>query len=99
MDNRRRLPVAVVLSLLVPGTGRIYHGQKQKALWGYSSVLTIPIVFVVFDLFHSVRWLLSFPGLWVHLCLGNLTDAFVCALRSQKTPKVKSSFWFAIKHD
>jgi signal peptidase I len=93
MTNRRRLFITVLLSVLLPGAGQIYNGQKRKALWGYSLFLALPIVFVVFDLLHSFGGLLSFLSLAAIFYSWSLADAVVCALRSPMTSTVKTSSW------
>ena len=93
MKRIRNRIISVLLSLLIPGSGQIYNGQKHKVFWGYSIFLAIPVVFVLFKLFYSFGGLLSFLVLLVILYLWNLADAFTCAVRFQKASRVKTKYW------
>ena len=60
--------VASLLSIILPGSGQIYNGQRHKTLLGYSLFFSIPIVFIV------LKWTYFFWG-FVILCLFLIRNA------------------------
>jgi signal peptidase I len=96
MKKRIHLVISVLLSIILPGAGQIFNGHGRKVIWGYTLFLIIPIVFIIFNLFHSFEGLISFLILLLVLFIWNIIDAFICAVRSQKTPKIKINYSLVI---
>jgi hypothetical protein len=69
--------LALILSVLLPGTGQIYNGQKHKTIMGYSLFFLVPIVFIIFKLTYFFWGFIALIAILIILYLWNIFDACV----------------------
>lgn len=96
MKSLTRGLLAAAFSIILPGSGQIYNGQKHKLIPGYSLFFLIPIIFIVFKITYFFWGLVVLLGLLLCIYLWNIGDAFVNALRPHRMLKIRYPVWLAI---
>lgn len=90
--NSKKL-LATILSILVPGAGQIFKGQKYKAFIGYSIFFLLPILFFALKLqYYFVGFILLIMSL-VALYFINIFDAFFGKIAQQTNKKILLGKW------
>ena len=87
-----------LLSMLIPGLGQIYNGQRRKALmlWGGGLLANVLLIFLKIEstYFGLIALLVAELLFYVLVCV----DAFVCARRLRTTTRLfKPSRWYALR--
>lgn len=95
MKNNRKKLLATFLSIILPGSGQLFKGQKYKVVIGYSIFFLLPILFFSLKLQYYFIGLVILIMSLVTLYFMNIIDAFVG--KAQQTNKNKLlSKWIVI---
>lgn len=84
MKKRKNPIIAAALSIVFPGAGQIYNGQRNKALMWHVVFFMLPVLFILCRCLHSFWGLLLMLFLFIWLYLYNIGDAIYRSFRPKR---------------
>ena len=79
--------IAVVLSVLFPGLGQLYYGNRLKAFITWLVLLALPLAAAWTGLFDTFTGLIISMVLIVVISLASIADAFYSAVKARPAPR------------
>ena len=88
--------LAATLSILLPGAGQIYNGQRHKTALGCSIFFLTPIIFILFKLTYFFWGFVSLIALLLCIYIWNIIDAFFHAVKPCMRRTLRLAPWMVI---
>lgn len=96
MTSKTDSLLAGLLSILILGSGQWFNRQRYKTVWIYTSLFSLMILCILFNVFHHFVGLILFLGCLLVLYLWNIVDAVIHAMHRKRRTVDKPSWLFLI---